>query len=166
MRKVYLEYFNIKLEDKDKPWAPHYVGKAYVENLKKLTNGMFAVLRFSVKMVWRELKNNFDGSYFCLVDLKQFNHHIKSTRNYPNLKYVQQPVLHYEEAPVSEYSNLPDISIKYDKFHEEVESSEGESGESVFENGSSISEQFKQEKLSDLIRDLNLSKYKTEILVS
>ena len=53
--------------------------------------------------------------------------------------------------------------MEYNKFHEEVESSASDCGESVFESSLSISEQFKQAaiqqfKLSNLMRDLNLSK--------
>ena len=58
------------------------------------------------------------------------------------------------------------IYMEYDKFHEGVESSTSDSGGSVFESSSSIPEHVKQEELSDLIRDLNLSIKAAEILVS
>ena len=66
----------------------------------------------------------------------------KSTWNYPDLKSAR-PVLDWEEVH---------------KVHEEKESSGSDSGGSMFESSSSILEQFKQEELSDLIRDLNLFK--------
>ena len=56
--------------------------------------------------------------------------------------------------------------MEYDEFHQEIESSASDSGGSVFESSSLISEQFKLEELSDLIRDLNLSKETAEILAS
>ena len=73
---------------------------------------------------------------------------------------------HYEEVPIPEFSDLPDVFMEYDDFHEEVESSASDIGESVLESSSSILEQFKQEELSDLTRDLNLSKEAAEILAS
>ena len=56
--------------------------------------------------------------------------------------------------------------MECDEFHQEVGSSASDSSGSVFECSSSISEQFKQEALSDLIGDLNLSQEAAEILAS
>ena len=44
---------------------------------------------------------------------------------------------HCEEVLVPEFSDLPDVSMKYE-FHEEVESSASDSGRSVFKRSSSI----------------------------
>ena len=164
VRKVHLAYFKVKLGDQDKPWAPHIVCKACVENLRKWTNGTLASLRFGVPMVWREPKNHFDDCYFCLVDLKGFNRHKKNSWNYPDLESARLPVPHCEEVPVPEF--VPDIPMGYDEFHEEVESSASDSVGSVFESSSSVPKQFKQEEVSDLVRDLNLSKEAAEILAS
>ena len=100
------------------------------------------------------------------MDLKGFNRRKKSIWNYPDLESARQPMFYCEEVPVPEFNDLYDISMKYDDFHVEAESSASESGESVFESSSSISEQFKQEELSDHIRDLNLSKEAAELLAS
>ena len=63
----------------------------------------------------------------------------------------------FEEVSVPKFSDLPDVFMKYDELHKEVKSSTCYSGGSVFESISSIAEQFKQEKLSDLIMNFNLS---------
>ena len=73
---------------------------------------------------------------------------------------------HCEEVTLSEFNDLPDAFMECDKFREENESSASDSGGSVFESSSSILAQFKQEELSDLIRDLKLSKEIAEILAS
>ena len=99
------------------------------------------------------------------MNIKEFNRPEKKTLNYPNLECACQPVGHFEEVFVPEFSDLPDVSMEYE-FHEEVESSVSDSGGSVFESSLSILDQFKQEKLNNLIRDLNLSKEAVEILVS
>ena len=92
------------------------------------------------------------------MDLKGFNRHKKKTWNYPYLQSACRPVPHCEEVPAPEFSDLPDVFMEYDEFHEELESSASDRGRNVFERISSISEQFKQEELSDIIWDLNLSK--------
>ena len=117
-------------------------------------------------MVWREPNNHFNKCYFCLVDLKGFNRHKKKTRNYRDLESACRPVPRCEEVTVLEFSDLPDVFMEYDEFNEEVENSASDSGGSVFKSSSSIPEQLKQEELSDLIRDLNLSKEAAEILAS
>jgi len=66
---------------------------------------------------------------------------------------------------VPEFRNLPDISMKYDEFHEEVESSASDSSGSLFLSSLEIPEPFKQE-LTYLFRDLNLSTEAAEILAS
>ena len=72
---------------------------------------------------------------------------------------------HCEKVFVPEFSDLPDVFMEYE-FHEEVENSLSDSGGSVFKSSLSITDQFKQEELSYLIRDLNLSKEGAEILGS
>ena len=61
-------------------------------------------------------------------------------------------------------SHLPDVSTNWNDVHESLESS-CESG-SVYKRSSTIPEQFSQEELSDLMRDLNLSKNASEVLAS
>ena len=47
----YFAYFDVKLGDQDKPWAPHKVCKTCVENLRLWKNGKLKGLRFGVPMV-------------------------------------------------------------------------------------------------------------------
>ena len=164
VRKIYLTYFKVKFGDQDKPWALHIVCKAYVQSLEKWTDGTLKSLKFGVPMVWREPKNHFNECYFCLMDLKGFNRPPKKNLKLPQFESGCQPVSHCEEVPVSEFNDLPDLFVEYDKFHEEVGSSASDSGGSVFQSSSSIPEQFKQEELSNLMRDINLSKEAAEIV--
>ena len=73
---------------------------------------------------------------------------------------------HCEKVPVPEFNDLHDLFMEYDEFYEEVENSASDSGGSVFKSSLSIPEQFEQEQLSNLIRDLSLSKEAAEILTS
>jgi len=54
---------------------------------------------------------------------------------------------------VPEFNYLPDVSVKFNEFYEEVESSPSDSCGSLFHSGSAIPESFKQEELGDLTRD-------------
>jgi len=69
---------------------------------------------------------------------------------------------------VPEFSNLPEISMEYDKFHKEEESFTCDGGGIVFQSCSAFPEPFKQqenqEDLSDFIKVLNLSKEAAKFL--
>ncbi|QQP52960.1 Uncharacterized protein FKW44_005268 [Caligus rogercresseyi] len=71
VKRAYKAYFDMKLGDQDKSWAPHMVCKTCVESLRGWTNGKLK-LKFAVPMVWREPKNHFDDCYFCLNDMTGF----------------------------------------------------------------------------------------------
>ena len=77
VKQSYFAYFDVKLGDQDKPWAPHKVCKTCVENLRLWKNGKLKGLRFGVPMVWRELQNHHDDCYFCMVNIKGFNRYKK-----------------------------------------------------------------------------------------
>ena len=62
-----------------------------------------------------------------------------------------------------ELNELLDLSIEYDQFQEKIESFASDHGGSVFESSSVIEEPFTLKELSDLIRNLNLSKEAAEI---
>ena len=97
---------------------------------------------------------------------KRFNRHKKSIWIYPDLESARRPLPHCKEVLMLEFNDFLNKSMDYDEFHEEVKSIASESNGSVFKTSSSIPEQFKQEKLSDLIWDLNLSKEAAEVLAS
>ena len=73
---------------------------------------------------------------------------------------------HCEEISATEFFDSRDISMDYNEFHEEVESSASNSSGSVFQSSSVLPELFKKKELSVLIRDLNLSKKVAKILSS
>jgi len=64
-------------------------------------------------------------------------------------------VLHCEEVPAPEFYDFSAISMEYDDFHEEWKTSASEGGKSVFHSTSAMPNPFKQEELSDFIRDIN-----------
>ena len=131
-----------------------------------VSDGTHKSLRFGVQIVWREPKNRFNQCYFCLSNLKGFSRHTKKTWNYPDLESDCRPVPHCEEVAIPEFNDLPGVFTEYNEFHQDIEGSACDSIGSMFESSSLIPEQFKQEELSDLIRDFNLSKEAAESLAS
>ena len=117
-------------------------------------------------MVWREQKNHFDDCYFCMVDLKGFNRHKKKSWIYPDLESARRPVPHCEDIPLPQFCHLPEKPSEWDFVHQALESSSESDVSSIFEESSTTPKQFNQEELSDLIRDLNLSKEASEVLAS
>ena len=108
VKRAYKAYFDMKLGDQDKSWAPHMVCKTCVESLRDWTNGKLK-LKFAVLMVRREPKNHFDDCYFCLNDMTGFNKHKKANWQYPSLDSTIRPVAHSEDLPVPVFTSLPEI---------------------------------------------------------
>ena len=166
VKQVYLAYFKVKLGGQDEPWAPHKVCKTCVEALRLWKNGKKRSLKFGVPMVWREPQNHHDNCYFCAVKLTGFNRHKKRKWEYPDMESARRPVLHTEGIPVPVFESLPLL--------EGSDSEEPHAMKCIETNGSSCDEyaessssnSFSQGELSDLIRDLNLSKQASELLAS
>ena len=85
VRKAYLVYFQVKLRDQDKSWAPHKVYKTSVETLRSWTQVKKVQLQFGMPMIWREQKNHVDNCYFCLVNVMGHSRKNKHFIQYPNL---------------------------------------------------------------------------------
>lgn len=162
VRQVYLAYFGVKLGDQDKTWAPHYVCYTCVEGLRRWSKGEQHAFRFGVPMIWREPQNHTDDCYFCSTGIHGFN--VKNKKNivYPNLPSALRPVPHGPDVPVPlQPEHLPEVDGS------EIESSEEtEDNEEEYEPGNSAPQPFTQSELSDLIRDLHLTKEASELLGS
>ena len=123
---------------------------------------------FAVPMIWRGPKDHFQDCYFCLVNVKGFSskHRIKIT--YPNIDSALRPVPHDPSmpAPVPPEDALASLSDEavFDDGHSSGPSDSTGSEYEPEENLKPII--FSQEQLNDLIRDLALSKQKSELLAS
>lgn len=164
VRQAYQAYFGVQLGDQDKSWAPHIVCKTCVECLRQWSDQKRKSLKFGVPMVWREPKNHHDDCYFCLVNVKGFNKYKKGKWDYPDLESARRPVPHSEEIPVPVYTTLPDVLMAEEE--EEIKDQHSSSGSEYEQEIQSTPQQFSQEELNDLIRDLGLSKQASELLAS
>ncbi|CAH1112977.1 unnamed protein product [Psylliodes chrysocephalus] len=97
------------------------------------------------------------------VNVKGFNRYKKGKWEYPYLESARRPVPLIEDIPVPVCTTLPDGSILK---VEEIEDQYSNSSESEYEGIQSTPQQFSQEELNDLIRDLGLSKQASELLAS
>ena len=152
IKKVYHAYFGIQLDDQDKPWALYVVCKTCVEHLRQWT-----------QVIRREPKNHNDDCYFCAINLTGINKKKHKCLIYPNLPSALQAVAHCEKIPIPVFKELPDVpNENLDVIFEEQEVL----NDNDFAPKSSGPILFKQEELSNLIRDLKLSKESSELLAS
>lgn len=165
LKRAYLAYFSVKLGDQDKTWAPHSVCKTCTEHLRQWTNGKRRNLKFGVPMVWREPRNHVDDCYFCLVSITGINKKNHSKWTYPDLPSARRPIAHSDEVPIPTFHQLPMLSDD-EVHHSDALDDEGDTSDCDYEGASSSPQRFNQNELSDLIRDLSLSKEAAELLAS
>lgn len=168
VKRAYLAYFGMPLGDQDKLWAPHTVCKTCVELLRAWTKSKNKKhLKFGIPMVWREPKDHLSDCYFCMNDMRGFNKQKKATWVYPSLDSAIRPVLHCDELPVPTFTVLPELEEEVVEECEDVGHLQSDDQrDSDFEVPSDLPQTFSQGELSDLVRDLNLSKEQAEVLAS
>ena len=114
-------------------------------------------------MTWKEPKNYTDDCYFCAINLTGINKKKHKSFIYPNLPLALRPVAHCDEIPIPVFKELPDVpNENLDVSFEE----EDDLNDNDFVPKSSEPILFNQDELSNLIRDLNLSKESSELLAS
>lgn len=170
VKKAYHLYFGCRIGDQDKSWAPHICCATCATQLSQWLNGKRSSMPFAVPMVWREPSNHTNDCYFCLVPPLSggIRKQTKSTVVYPNIPSALRPVPHGEGLPI------PEPPLEY-----HVGSTDEDEGESTCSPGpsacsdqdflcgvSSTPHKITQEELNDLVRDLDLSKNKAELLGS
>ena len=100
LRTAYFHYFDCKIGDQDKSWAPHICCKPCYNGITAWFNGKKAAFNFAVPMVWREPRNHADECYFCLTNITGFNASSRKKFKYANLRSAMRPVPHSDDLPV------------------------------------------------------------------
>ena len=165
LKRAYLSYFGIQLKGQDKSWTPHIVCKTCMEHLRQWTNGKRSRLKFGFPMVWKEPRNHHDDCYFCVTNIKGINRNNRSKWTYPDLDSARRPIPHSNEIPIPTFSQLAELSEDTPS-SSDIECNRSGESDSDFVGASSSVQRFSQQELSDLIRDLNLSKESSELLAS
>lgn len=120
-------------------------------------------MKFGVPRIWREPTDHSHNCYFCMVDVSKH----RSGKNAPKLQYPNIPS---SLAPVLHSPDLP-IPKPPEKIQETISSQSSSSSEhsnvSLSENMDEKAPYFpNQHDINDLVRDLDLTKSKSEILIS
>ena len=139
----------------------HIACKICIEHLLQWEKGTEKSLQFGVPMIWKEQKNHHDDCYFCMTNVSGINKNNRSKWKYPNIPSAARPMPH------SDIISIPDFHRKIQECEEvEMEVSEEADDDSDYCEETSSSKTFSQGELSDLIRDLDLSKERAELLSS
>ena len=169
IKKIYLAYFGVPLDDQDKSWAPHQVCTMCVKTLRPWSQAKNAKLKFGVPMVWRKPKNHMDDCYFCLVNVKEFNKKNKQHLQYPNIHSAMRPLPHSDKVPVPIFTKLSDIDEDQLRSSTSLTNSDDDDEEQDIAheawNAGRVS-LYSQFELNDLIQDLNLPKQSAKVLAS
>ena len=101
--------------------------------------------------------------FFCLTNVKGFNKKNKKIV-YPKLVSAQRPILHGDELPIPKPAEDSDIMTWSESESETSDDDAGDvGGDSDYDF---VPKLFSQDDLSDLIRDLDLSKQSAQLLGS
>ena len=170
VRVAYKYYFDCQVGDQDKNWAPHVCCTVCYSGLTQWLNGKRKGLTFAVPMVWREQKDHSSDCYFCMTKIAGYSKRNKSQIVYPDCESARKPVPHDAENPVpvpsspatatETDSDSSDNNKKDDGSDDEFHAEEDQ------EYQKSKPHLLNQSDLDDLIRDLSLSKEKSELLAS
>jgi len=126
-------------------------------------------MAFAVPMVWREPTNHTDNCYFCLTPPIKAGLSMKKrgTVQYPNLPSAIRPIPHSDSLPVPTPPQNYELEVENeDSVEEEEPNKPSTSHDPDFAEKDDKPHRLSQAELSDLIRDLDLSKEKAELLGS
>lgn len=156
IKVAYAQYFEIKLGDQDKYWAPHVCCRRCATALLSFVKDRKKRMPFTVPMIWREPTHHTTDCYFCLSNISGCKRKGKRKISYPNVPSAIRPVREDEihEPPMISTLEVLDTSAS---------TSDDATSESLKNEEIHL---ITQGELNDLVRDLNLTKEKAEILGS
>ena len=169
IQKIYRAYFDCTLGDQDKAWAARIICTACSSGLHDWLNRRKNSMPFAIPMIWREPRDHHADCYFCTENIAGFFVKNKHKIIYPNLESARRPIPHDDTlpVPVPQLQGLESIEDDIQLYDVATGGNEGPSTDHdfVFE-GSLEPKTFTQDELNDLVRDLALSKEKSELLAS
>lgn len=126
-------------------------------------------MRFAVPAIWREQSDHITDCFFCLSNTSGHSRRTKNAVTYPKVTSMDMPIPHSSERPVpappSDTKLLDDAEVTIGAM--DISTPAASVEPSMYEPPCSIVQQsFTQDELSDLIRDLSLSKKQAELLAS
>jgi hypothetical protein len=162
VRVAYQHYFGCKIGDQDKRWAPHVCCTVCTSGLTQWLNGKRVAMSFGVPMVWREPQNHVDDCNFCLTNVVDLTKKNKHKIVYPDCPSALKPVPHNPDIPVP--IPPPNTDMGSDESSENTHRETGDTDLYVPPQPEKQPHLINQQELNDLVRDLELSKRKSELL--
>lgn len=166
----YFKYFGRRIQNQDENWVPHISCKTCEINLGLWWNGSRESLSFGIPMIWSKQRNHDDDCYFCGTKVFGFSAKNKHKIVYPNCSSAVKPISHGDNCPVPISPNKP-VSIIEDL--EELEDwleRDDDINDDKVGHPDYVSETephlLTQTELNELVRDLELTKEKSELLAS
>ena len=162
----YKQLYSIDTSSLDNSYTPKTICSRCRSVLNEINKQVF-----SKPMIWRSPTNHATDCFFCLTNVKGYNRKNKNLISYPQVRSVNFPVpihtntndskeINEEELEDLNDEDLLDGSLECD------ESQNFSTEESDFEENTADAEKWDQDEVSDLCRDLGLSKESSELLAS
>jgi len=162
VKAAFKYYFERKVGDQNKSWAPHVCCHVCNSGLMQWLSGKRKGMPFAVPMIWRESTNHHSDCYFCMTNIAGLSTKKKSKIVYPDCKSALKPVPHDLDSPVP----VPPEAAA-DESDDNSDDAMGDTDELYEPESEETKPQLlNQEELNDLVRDLSLSKEKAEVLGS
>ncbi|ESN97698.1 hypothetical protein HELRODRAFT_177753 [Helobdella robusta] len=158
---AYYHYFGVKVADQERTWAPHICCSVCYVGLTQWLNGKRKQIPFAIPMIWREPRDHHSDCYFCMTNIQGHSKKTKASILYPNCSSAIKPVPHSVEYPVP---TPPTDTVLYSE--EEQSGDEKVDVEYKPDYDKDKPYMITQGELSDLVRDLGLTKNKAELLWS
>lgn len=160
IRRAYHLYFGCRIGDQDRQWAPHICCVSCANRLRQWIKGSRSCMPFAVPMIWREQKDHLTDCYFCITKIAGFSAKKKKSVVYLNLASAIRPVGHCDDLPVP---MPPETFEESDEENDDIVPSMDPDFNPADPTEPHL---ITQAQLNDLVRDLNLSKGKAELLGS
>lgn len=166
LRKTYFDYFGLHV-NQDKQWVPHFLCAMCRSSLLTIRwKNNEGHLNFGVPMIWREPVNHQTDCYFCLNNVRGMNMKNRHLVQYVNAQSITKPQMHSDTLPIPTPPNQ-NSSLQSPELASVSSSgpSNPSSGE-MYACNTHEPKLFNQADLNDFVRDLELSKSKSELCAS
>ena len=165
LKTAYLHYFGFPVANQDKKWVPHMFCESCRIILLQWSSGEKVYLPFGSPMLWREPSNHENDCYFCVTKTLGYNKKNKASIMYADVPSVTKPILHSKDLPHPVCPGSSSANILDDN-NSDVEFKSISSDSDEFSPQENTPHLINQAELNDLIRDLQLSRSKAELLGS
>lgn len=162
-----LYYFGFPVSNQDTYWAPHVVCTNCTLVLNYWYSGKNRSVNFGKPMVWREPTNHATDCQSCLTRTFGLNSKNKDRLEYADVPLACAPFKGFASSHTTrlcdQTQNVTDI-LSSSPLHQSSDSEQSSSDN--FVGGEDCPHLITQSELNDLLRNLQLSKSKAELLAS